>query len=118
MPVETLCRLFPELTALLIQAEHAPIAAERGEAIERLKSIRRELDLELHRAEARLRNGTGSKVEVSAVRSSATTLSDEITILEAAESLRLTRVRPILSPSRLMSVRPVVEPLAQPPVQL
>ena len=32
MPVETLCALFPEMAALFIQVEHAPIAAERAEA--------------------------------------------------------------------------------------
>ncbi len=107
MPVETLCELFPEIAALILQAEYAPIAAERAEAIERLKSILNTLAAQLNEAHARLREGFGSRVEVASVRAAVTSLHTELTILEAAESPRLTRVRPILSQSRLTALLPV-----------
>ncbi len=85
---ESISALFGDLARLLTQAEHAPQAAERADAMKQLKAIHAELDAKLKEAEAGLHGGSRSKVEVAALRAAATTLASELWLIAAAEKMR------------------------------
>jgi hypothetical protein len=89
MTIETTSAVpLSEISRLLVLVDHSPDPAERAAAFDKLRAIRRQLEVDLRDAEAGVIAGINRTIEVVALRSALTVLTKELTVLEGAELLR------------------------------